>query len=335
MKIGIFAHSDNETALSLFEQGKTLTSECYFYNTKSIKHAEIYLGENEITWDDQELTLLDKAIIFDTAYQDPVMPNQKMRSDWTLWQDGYLHDQQLYSFWFSLFTEMERRGVRVYNAPRQTILDFVKYDLLELLRDKGLKVPGMICTNDPEQAQAFSQAYETVVWRPVTGKAAWQLFKDKQRLYLVDHNKPPIIIAEVVKGPYQRGFLLDGDVLLNLSFKTPSQFPAEVLEQFQCVEYHHLIPVFQAISQQLDIRWAQIFTIHAAGGVYIYDVDMSPVLEQLPAAVHQKLIEMMAVHLNNGDMTKIEPLDGEYERSTIFTRRMLDILYEFEQSKYN
>lgn len=339
MKIGIFSPPRNLFAAQLHKACVAFNADVELFSLEFCIADEVVLTDSSISWGDKELTSFDKVIVIGCDYEDPVLPPAIDDVDWSLWQDTYLIAQQRFSFLFSLFSELSRRGVKVYNPPRVSISNFAKYDLLCRLKQSGLHVPALICSNNMDAISAFCERYETVVWRPATGRAAWQLFLDKQRLHLIAPDKPPIIVAEIIKGSYTRSYIIDGKGLMYLEHATPEISPVEELDGFICVDdvlHDDFASLADTVFNLFDMRWAQVGFARSEQGLVVYDVDTNPVVGQLPEVIQRYLVERMAIALAELPDTESQMAmpEGICRRATLFTRRMLDVLWDFERSKY-
>jgi hypothetical protein len=183
----------------------------------------------------------------------------------------------------------------------------------------------------------FYQKVEKVVWRPATGRAVWQLFLDKQRISLVSPDSPPILVAECIEGPLIRGYLYDGVPLLFLKFSAPDLGPPERLESVWSVDCSEVVEVLQRLTVETGVRWAQVSFVFSDGKPWIYDIDPDPILEWLPDAYKDNLIAKLS-YMIAGEKDKAIDLPATTqpeERPTMFLRRMLRILFEFEKVKYS
>jgi len=324
-------------ASSLSDRLKKLGVDCFSFNMNLSEKDQTGFTEDSMSWNEIDLNSLDKAIIYDYEYMDPIVPSAVQMTDWSQWQDSFLKEQQTYSFWFSLFCEMDRRGVKLYNPPRAYLDDFMKYHLLETIKSNGVSVPDIICSNSIDDVNEFCSKHPQTVWRPVSGKAGWQLFKDKQKNYLVATDKPPIMVAEIVEGSLLRGYMLAGKPLMCLDYMAPTQFPNESLEKYRCVNPDFLSHAVKTIQQSTHVEWGQLTVVANENNVFVYDIDTFPCYQSLPKELFEYFNTCLSYHLA-GQQDKLDSVslpEGYTERSTIFTRRMLDILYEFEQSKYS
>lgn len=340
MKIGIFSERHDPQASRLRDHINHLApGSCqHFVLPKDDGLPAVALDETGVYWDDVNVTELDIAYLHGFSYTYPVAPAPLGQIDWSLWQIDHLLEQQKSSFILSAFTEMERHGVKLLNPPKLHLKNFSKADLLESLRQADFPVPKMVCTNDMEATQAFIQDVNVnrVVWRPATGRAAWQLFRDKQREYLISTERPPVLLAEIIEGPLIRGYLINGSPLLCLNRYPPACIlHAETLESFRAMDCPEVHGELQRLAAYLSLRWGQVSFVLREGQAWIYDVDVDPIFCQVPNIVQERLVDGLARGCL-GMEQKLEPLpDTPHARPTLFLRRMLFPLFEFEHMKYS
>ncbi len=294
------------------------------------------LNETGIWVEGVDLTTFDMVWVHGFAYENPIIPGVDLNRDWSIWQVDYLADQQTYSSRFSMLRELERRGVQVMNPGALYLDGFVLFGLFEKLRGRGFHLPELLCSNRTEAAEAFLQDHETVLWRPVTGRASWQIFQEKQKKAYVAADKPPVILGAVMPGPVVRSYLAGGEVVLCLKHQPPNATPLmESLEQFWSIP----CPVdtratLEKLAHEVGLQWGSITFVAGTDGPWIYDLDVAPILDWLPALYRDFLIRALAAALTKN---KIPTLDSEepqlQERPNLFLRRMLHILFQFEMSK--
>ncbi len=294
----------------------------------------LLLDADHVVWNDQPLTGFDRMWIHGFSYANPVIPDATLQRDWSVWQVDYLSHQQEYSALFSLFEELDRRGVTLFNPPRIHLGQSMKFALLEGFRASGFQVPALLCSNDMENVDLFCREMSTVVWRPATGRAAWQLFQKKQRKALIDPNKPPVLLAEGISGPLMRGYLLNGQMILCLQHSPPQHTPPmESLGDLWSVSCAEQAAPLQRLAQEWGVAWAVITFVPSSSGPWIYDLDPDPLLDWLPIPFRDFLLTCLAETLTGRDHTAIAP-QLDQERPTLFLRRLLKILFELEHSKY-
>lgn len=348
MRIGIFCEPYNQQAIELRQCINTLApGSCEHFVFPSRGSPAVAIDETGVYWDDTNVTQLDIAYIHGFSYTYPVVPAPLGNVDWSVWQVDHVLEQQRFSFLLSAFKEMERHGVKLLNPPRVYVKNYTKTDLLEDLRQAGFPVPRLVCTNDMDTTQSFIQEVDAdkVVWRPATGRAAWQLFRDRQREYLVSPDRPPILLAEIIDGPLIRSYLIDQQPLLCLKRYSPiciadpetRVISAETLERFQAIECAGVYAELQRLASHLFLRWGHVSFVLREGRPWIYDVDPDPELEWLPEIFRKTLTEGLASRVLGMDAPAPGNLLTEppQERSTLFLRRMLYSLFEFEQRKYS
>jgi len=340
MKIGIFSERHDPQASRLYQRIDDLApgSCALFALPKDDGVPAVALDEAGVYWDEVNVAELDIAYLHGYAYTYPVAPTPQDQLDWSVWQINHLLEQQKSSFLLSAFTEMERHGVKMLNSPKLHRTNFSKATLLETIRQAGFHAPRMICTNDTEATQAFLEEVDVgkVVWRPATGRAAWQLFRTKQREYLITTERPPVLLAEIVDGPLIKGFLIDGQPLLCLNRYPPAYIlHAESLESFKATECPEVHDELRRLAAHLSLHWGQVSFVLKDGQAWIYDVDIDPLIGPMPYLVQERLIEGLARACMGMEQVS-EPLpDTPQGRPNLFLRRMLFPLFEYEHMKYS
>jgi len=342
MKLGLFSLSSDKQsrqlvkALNAASPGSTI-----FFDLSLDDPERSAMDASRLEWNGVDLTTLDAAFLHGFSYLDPVIPSGDLDLDWSVWREDYIALQMKYTYLYSLFSELERRGVKVINSPQMHLRAFMKPLLLEQLRAAGLNIAATITTNGIDAAKAFCAKAPKVVWRPCTGRASYQLFLDKQREALISTKKPPVLLAELKEGPLVRGYFYDGKPVLFLERYVPDNKYEETLEQFFEVPCADLREQVALAAHTLGFPWLQMLFIPVDGKAFIYDVDTDPLWESLPTNWQHQLTALLAAKLLGQDAGYEAPLtvasgpDCVKQRPTIFLRRMLQILFEFEQSKYS
>lgn len=336
MKIGLLSAAGNQQSLLLKRQlDQMAPGSAELFELPADAGPYVAIDAAGVHWHDRNLAELDVAYIHGFAYQSPVVPPALGDIDWSVWQTHYLAEQSRYSFLLSSFAELQRQQVRMINPPAMHWQNFMKLDALERLRLAGFDVPTVLCTNDADAARAFAASLQRVVWRPATGRATWQLFTERQCQHLLAQRKPPVLLAEVLEGPLVRAYLFRGQPLLLLQRFPPSQVPVEALETFQRVDYPELADTFARYFAHSGCEWAQLLFTYADGKAWIYDVDLDPVVTWLPAAFRHPLVEALAARLLEPLRHHIPTITTQPQtRATIFLRRMLSTLFDYEHMKY-
>jgi len=340
MRIGLFSiPGDKQTrclqsALNLLSPGSALL---FDLTLEPPEYSAMSAGE--AVWNGVDLAGLDTAFLRGFHYCDPVVPSGNLDVDWGLWRFDYLALQQKYTYLHSLFYELERRGVQVVNSPNVHLRLFMKPFILEHLRSSGLNVPALVCTNSMAAAREFCGSHAKVVWRPATGRAAWQLFLDRQREALISPRKPPVMLAEAVEGPLRLAYLYGGQPLLLLKMSAPEMAETageETLEGFCETDCPEAAADLRLLAETVRAPWLQAAFVLKDGRAWIYDLDADPLFADLPAVHSEKLAARLAERLLRREPA-LPPLPATpepKERPALFLRRMLEILFEFEQSKY-
>lgn len=277
----------------------------------------------------------DGIFITGFRYEDPVLPPAGGDVDWSLWQSRHVLRQQGYSFMWTMLSRIEAAGVPLFNPPSALLSAFCRARPLDLIRAAGLKVPHITVTNDAAVAERLQSAGGLVVWRPVTGRAAWQLFRAKQRRALLGPDRPPVMLAPAIDGAMLRCYVVAGKVALVVGTVPSSR---EGLERFELI-----VPTPSAsvagigdvtkAAEALGLRWGCFTIIATADGPVIYDVDPDPVADDLPVRLRDHLAQALACGMT-GQPLPAEPGGDAEERPTLLLRRMLTIQFEMEQTKH-
>jgi hypothetical protein len=297
----------------------------------------VVLDSEGVSWNKVRLERLDALYIHGFRYEDPVLPPADPICDWSLWQAGAVIRQQSHSFLYSVFSWLEQRGgPRLYNPVSSELAAFDRPGQLDRLGQTGFAVPPMLIGNDDRTVAAFQQQHQGVVWRPMTGRAAWQWFQERQRQHLVGPDKPPVVLAAVCPGPLLRFYVLDGHVVLVLATAPPNREGIERLESlFPVTDLPPLVlETVGNAATALGLRWAVALAIHSPDGPIFYDVDPDPELGDLPPSFEAYLNHCLAAALV-GEPLPVTSFEAEpVERSALLLRRMLAIQFDMEQSKY-
>ncbi|MCB1754205.1 MAG: hypothetical protein KDJ38_01700 [Gammaproteobacteria bacterium] len=333
---GIFAPAGDSQAQKLFASLEELqpgAAGLYYFPEDG--NPPVCLGRDEILWNGFDVSRLKTAFVRAYNYSNPVVPPVMEDTDWSLWQFDYMCEQQKTSFLYSALAEMQRRGVVMSNAPGVYLDVSMKADLLERIRAAGVSVPDLICTNNRSEADAFADAREHILWRPVTGRAAWQLCLEKQLDALVDTDKTPVLLAGLESGHFLRCYISDGEPVLCLKFAPPAQTPLERLEVFEVAEENDFYPQLKAAAAVSNMRWGAVHCVLEDGRISVYDVDPDPVLRHLPPDVQDYLTLCLAHGLLGRSVPAADALmQTPLARSLPFLRRMLTVLFDLERSKY-
>lgn len=322
----------------------------------------ILLDADRIYWNGHDFSLLDAIFLRGFAYWDPVIPDGEIDRDWSLWRCEYLALQQRYSAVVSLLEELARRGLRLINPPTVHLRLYAFPALLSELFRKGIAIPEFLCTNNPEEAFIFAKFSEAralpdesssetsslqTLWRPASGRGPIQLYGRKQHAALMGADKPPILLFRLYEGPLYRSYVAAGQSLLTLQWSYPSLEPPESLGYFWEVDPPSPAWLSQ-LSEMLSIPWFHAsYVVPEGGSPLLYDLDTDPHWEGIPRLLQDRLVTRLAAWLTNRASSpsplvmKEEAKEGgnekkspPCERPTLFLRRMLRILFEFEASKY-
>lgn len=293
-----------------------------------------------ISWGGVRLDQASAVFITGFRYEDPVLPpvagpDAGADADWSLWQARHVLRQQGYSFCWSFFSRLEAAGVKLYNPPSVLLNLFCRQRPLDVLRAAGLPAAATTVTNDPATAEEIQGRGGLTVWRPATGRAAWQVFRDKQRRHLVAADKPPVMLATAEAGPVLRVYVVNGAITLILVAAPPAHEGVERFEVFKSLDPASVpgIAVVGAAAEKLGLNWGVFTVVAGENGVTIYDVDPDPVIADLPAALREHLTEALACALTGAPLPA--PLaDTADQRETLLLRRMLTIQFEMEATKH-
>lgn len=335
MKIGLFAPGRSrqasriEAAFNRLEPGC-----CTRFDLNFFEDDRTSLEATRVVWNGHDLHALDAVVLQGFDYCDPVIPAAPVAPDWSVWRQDYLAEQQTYSYLHSLFLDLRRRGVRVYNDPDALQNCYAKPGLFERLRAAGLAVPRTLASNHMETVKAFAASAGTAIWRPVTGRAHWQLFLDAQREALVSQHKPPVWVAETKPGPLLRAYVCDGEVLLITSYGPPLSGPPEELELFQEVLRQECHTELKQAAALAGGRFQEVLFVPAEGRTWIYELQTDMNIEGLPQATQESLCERLAACIMQRPIPQPPAEAPALHRRAMFLRRMLRILFEFEESKY-
>ncbi len=344
MRIGIFNRGNSSQCSRLLQELNHIEPDCAcMFSCIPGKTGEVLLDRNTILWDGRHVDRLETALVHGFTFCDPVIPDSDLDREWTIWQYEHIIDEQQYSFVSSAFTEMDARGVRVINPVRQHRLAFSHTGILNRVKSTGSMVPEFICTNDMDVAEAFTKKHGTVLWRPNTGRARYQIFGSKQKAHLMGAGRPPVILAECVQGPLLRAYVYNGKPLMVLESSIPDCQSLETLEQVRMTDSSHAVAAgLSKVTRNLDLTWTRILFVLAEDETcWIYDIDPDPKYDWLPKPFLELLTTRLACSLLNraeissaADESKAAKCKVATERPTPFLRRMLRILFDMEQSKY-
>ncbi len=304
-----------------------------FVDTDFPPHIPVSLDESQILVDGVDLASLDTAYVHGFSYMNPVIPREPGICDFSLWNGDHLIDQQRYSFVSSLLRELDRRGVELVNPPDVHVQAFAKPALFEEMAGLDLPVPPMICTNDQQEMVQFGKTHGELVWKPPTGRGAWQILGQKQINHLAGQEKPPIWIARLLDGAYVRILAYKGKALACLHFLGPDPGPPERLETI----FHAPDMITETLTEKFfqlsGIPWAMMHVVLNEDDADIYDIDPDPVVNWVRGAFRGPLTSMLADKLAGRDAEGVHFPQEKIRRSALFLKQMLWPLYEFERSK--
>lgn len=335
MAIGILAPAGSATARRLCRQldpARTVRLELELGPEQPVT-----LDDHGVSWNGVRLEALEALYIHGFRYEDPVLPPTDPDVNWSLWQIGPVIRQQSWSFLYSVLSRIECiGGPRLYNPLSCELASFDRLGQLDRLAAAGLMIPSLLCSNDDGAVTAFQRLHDAVVWRPVTGRAAWQLFRDKQRRALVGPERTPVLLAAVTPGPLLRAWVLDGKVVLVTAQDSPSRDGLERLEAaipLSDLPAERLAALGRAAAA-LGLRWAMVLFVDSPGGPVIYDVDPDPLVTDQPEPVCDYLLGCLAATLAATPRPVAPPDDVPAWRPALLLRRMLAIQFDIEQTKF-
>ncbi len=335
MKIALITNNNRDMKALQASINDIEPESAYIFDISLPETDAVSIGDSSILWNEIDLTGFDVVFNHTFHYENPVIPTPLLNTDWTVWQADYIIRQQKQSFLYSILQELNRRGVEIINPPDAHLKNFMKFSLLDELRRYGFSVPEIVCTNDTERADEFTQQKESLLWRPPCGRAAWQLCLKKQRNDVVSVYKPPVLLTELLEGPILRIYFIQEKPLLVLCKKSPQCTPLESFEVIWGVECPEKLAMEIArLSEITGVKWGQLFVILKGEDYFIYDIETDPIYNWMPEVYRDFLTKALAARLLNRDVEEKCP-QKPIERTSLLLRRMLKILFDFEQSKYS
>jgi len=332
-RIGIIAPSGSPRGGAARVALSAVGAEVHMFDSDLSEGEEVTLSAEGARWNGILLNELDTVLVIGFRYQDPVLPPAEPDADWSLWRCEHTRAVQTFSFLHSLLCRLETGPVRVLNPVSAYQGVFSRFSDLRRWAGLGIKVPELLCTNDPQAAIEAERDWGRLVWHPAVGRGAWQVFRERQRLDLLVPGKPPILLAAAPEGALVRALMCEGAVMLSLISAPPSD---EGLERFELFKIAHADdPGLAAIARTLadnGVPWAGVQCVMSAEGPVLFDIDPDPVLNDLPSELARAGWERTAARLAG---TPLPPLDEEtiHERTTLFQRRMLRVQFDIERSK--
>ncbi|MGF1612407.1 MAG: hypothetical protein ACFCVA_00465 [Gammaproteobacteria bacterium] len=338
IKIGLFSPpGDKQTGMLQRKLDEVAPGTCFWFTVPEAGNPPVVLDSRGVEWDGVNVSELQCGYIHGFRYANPAIPRALEDADWTLWQTDYIMDQQRASFVHSAFSELERRGVLLFNPPAAHVAAFALPDLLARLGQHGFRVPRLICTNDREAADVFCDQLSLSAWRPVTARAPWQRCTPYRRDRVMGLDRPPVLIAEIVDGPMIRAYLFDGKPLLMVKAQAPAFVPPlERLEVFTSVECPEAHRDLERLAGALQLRWATVSYVVKNSEPWIYGIDPDPMWMELPEPYRDRVVTGLAQGLMGEDVMVLGAItDAPQARDTLFLRRMLQPLFELEHCKYH
>ncbi len=334
MDLAILSPPLSQQARRLFEVAEQLApgSVCHL-TFASPDEDRVTLQDNTLLWNGIDLRTVQTVYIHGLAYADPPLPASVGVQDWGLWQARHVEEQQRFSFLFSALLHLQRWGNRVIPTREALLHAFLLPTWLQEIRRSGIRVPALLCSNEGASVEDFTANNRAVVWRPTTGRAAWQWFGAKQRRHLIALDRPPVLLAEVVPGPLMRAYFVGGKPILVLRQQLPRR-EVEALEGFCSTELPaYLDEVGRTMQGTLGIEWGMVLFVEKEGKPWIYDLDPDPFYGDLPVSYANYLHQALSAWLLGRPTGELVPPVGWEDRATLFQRRMLQILFDMEESK--
>ncbi|KAF0118396.1 MAG: hypothetical protein FD149_714 [Rhodospirillaceae bacterium] len=303
--VGLFAPQRHRTARMVATQLETLApGAAVSFDITFADRPKTGIAAHHLWWEAQDLAALRTAGVFGFRHEEPALASENDEQDWSLWQAEYLLRQQQHSYRVSLFRRLDAVGVRLFNPPGVHERAFAKLSQLLALHRAGLAVPPVTLTNEHEEERALLATRNDLLWRPATGRGSWQRFRERQCLALVQDTQAPVLLAPIVPGRLIRAWVVEGEIVL-----------------------------------ALGSRWVLLLFVVGEGGEPVfYDVDCDPVLDTLPAVMGEQVAKGWALALldQREEIARLPPLaEGiSCERTTLFHRRMLGILFDIEATKH-
>ena len=294
----------------------------------------IVLSEDEVVIAGHSMADFDACYVTGSFYENPVLPRPAEQADYSLWQFRHVVDQQSWSADFSILSRLEKKGVKLFNAASGHYWAFNKYAQLTSLATKGIDIPKLLLTNDGEAASAFMAARGEVLWRPSTGKAPWQVFRERQRAHLTGSAKAPFILADIAEGPLRQIYVAGDKILACLEFRPADDSGLESAEMFRHCEPEPLVAA-EAVATiaACGLSWGMVLCVSSPGKGVVYDVDQDPYLPDMPKVYREGIADRLAAVLLGKDKLPEIATDIQ-ERDSLFLRRMLRIGFEMQRSKY-
>ncbi|MEA1937999.1 MAG: hypothetical protein U9N14_02765 [Pseudomonadota bacterium] len=304
------------------------------FDPTRIEDSLIHFDADGLFWNGVDLTRLDTVLLPGFVYRDPVVPAADPVCDRTLWRAGHIEDQQRSSFMVSLIQHLEARGVRTIPSFDAALMAFARPLWLDKMELAGFRMPARTMTNDDKTARAFMKRHDTTLWRPVTGRAAWQRFTSRQCDDLIAPEKPPILLAECIEGPLLRAFIAAGRLVAVLGRVGPDCRFMERLDVFWPEDIQPHEEALQRAAAVAGPAFGTIDFVDNPKGPVFYDFDPDPIFEDLPPDHADALLDRWAQALKWDTPAPMDKGDPR-ERPAPFLRRMLRILFQMEASKYD
>lgn len=338
--VGLFAPQRHRTARMVATQLETLApGAAVSFDITFADRPKTGIAAHHLWWEAQDLAALRTAGVFGFRHEEPALASENDEQDWSLWQAEYLLRQQQHSYRVSLFRRLDAVGVRLFNPPGVHERAFAKLSQLLALHRAGLAVPPVTLTNEHEEERALLATRNDLLWRPATGRGSWQRFRERQCLALVQDTQAPVLLAPIVPGRLIRAWVVEGEIVLAAEFQPPGRHGLERLETFLPVTPGSWADGVRRAAAVLGSRWVLLLFVVGEGGEPVfYDVDCDPVLDTLPAVMGEQVAKGWALALldQREEIARLPPLaEGiSCERTTLFHRRMLGILFDIEATKH-
>ncbi|MFP4476396.1 MAG: hypothetical protein ACLFOY_12620 [Desulfatibacillaceae bacterium] len=275
----------------------------------------------------------DVAYTHGFGYERPVTPPECPGVDRSVWRDDHVVEVQRAAFVHGLFENMERRGMTVVNPPRVWFAVFLLPVLLDRVEAAGVKVLKRVCTNDLELADGFASEAGRTVWRPVTGRAAWQVHVRGRDVRRFGPGRPPILLAEAPPGSLVRIWTYLGRPLLCVSYRSPDVGPPERLETVRELDPGPYVRFCEDFHEAASIPWSLLSLVDGKDGQWLADVDADPDFSWLPGSYRDILCLRFARALAGLEIRDTGSLLPEAARPVPAQRSALRMLYALERAK--
>ncbi|MCL4513243.1 MAG: ATP-grasp domain-containing protein [Candidatus Eremiobacteraeota bacterium] len=129
------------------------------------------------------------------------------------WYTQFMHIREIYGVQLSWIYGLQAAGKILVNPPTPSVVGVLKPHQLYVLQKAGFPVPASVITRNPEEARAFIQSKEKVIYKPASGGAFAELVDEKavQRLDAIQSHY--VIFQEFVEGTDIRVTAAEDEIL--------------------------------------------------------------------------------------------------------------------------